>query len=68
MNEKFIKLEESLKFLKENCPSVQVKAEFESEGSFLHDVASLTSLCKKLDILINIKLFVFLDRLSTTFL
>ena len=56
MNEKFIKLEESLKFLKENCPSVQVKAEFESEGSFLHDVASLTSLCKKLDILINIKL------------
>lgn len=56
MNEKFFKLEESLSLLKENCPLVQVKAEFESEGSLLYDVASLTSLCKKLNVLINIKL------------
>ena len=56
MNENFYKLEESLRLLKVNCPLMQVKAEFESEGSLLYDVASLTSLCKKMNVLINIKL------------
>ncbi len=55
MNKVYETFETSLKDLKKHCPLVQMKAEFESEGSLFYDVTSLTSICKKLGIPINIK-------------
>ena len=56
MNLKSERLELSLLNLKDKCKDIEIKAEFESEGSMYSDIASLATKCKKVGVPINVKI------------
>lgn len=56
MNKYLINLKNSLEALKKKCSEIEIKAEFESEGSMLIDIAFLNSQCKRYGLPLNVKI------------